>query len=151
MPEVRTLFAIENEKGWNLYQLDVTIAFINLYLDKKVLMEIPEGINVSSDFRKRNVSLVQRALYGLKTSPKRWWLCFCDVWLKMNFQVYKNQACLFFWKHPKRGNETKDQVAYILLYVDDILITGNCKSKILETRKWLNEIFEMKNISELLK
>ena len=51
--------------------MDVSTAFINSYLDKKVLMHIPEGLDLDETFKKENVCLVHRALYGLKTSPKR--------------------------------------------------------------------------------
>ena len=148
LSEVRIILCLANKFDWDLHQMDVSTAFINSFLEKKVLMRIPEGVDLDEKFRKENICVVHRALYGLRTSPKRWWLRFRDVMVRMNFKVYENQACLFYWRRPKRQNEIEDQFVFVLLYVDNIICTGNCKTKILETRKRLNETFEMKNLGE---
>ena len=126
--EVRTFFAIANRKNWDILQMDVSTAFINSNLSKKVLMKIPDGLKVSQNFRNNNVCLIERALYGLKTSPKRWWLRFRDEMLKMNFKVYENQACLFYWTRPARSHEKEEQVTYVLLYVDGHISYGKLYS-----------------------
>ena len=146
--EVHAFFALANKRNWDIFQMDVSMAFINSELSKKVLMKVPDGLEVSKEFRENHVCLVERALYGLRTSPKRWWLHFRDVMVKMGLQVYENQTCLFYWTRPARTHEQESQVTYVLLYVDDILATGNCKEKIRETRNRLDCIFEMKNIGE---
>lgn len=60
---------------------------------------------------------------------------------KLNFEVYDQQACLLYWK--KDG-----QMVIVLLYVDDIVVTGNNKDKIRETQRRLCDEFKMKVLGE---
>ena len=82
--EVRAFFAIAD---WDIYQMDVLTAFINSKLSKKVQMKVPDGLDVGKDFCENHVCLVKRALYGLRKSPKCWWLHFRDEMVEMGFKV----------------------------------------------------------------
>ena len=61
--------------------------------------------------------------------------------VKMKFNVFDGQACLFYWHKDHR-------TVIVLLYVDDILITGNCEDKINETKRNLCRAFKMKDLGE---
>lgn len=143
--EVRALFALANKYDWDIEQMDVDTAFLNSDLEKPVLMEIPEGVDCTKEFKQKNVCLLQRGLYGLKTAAKLWYKKFSQVAKKLNFEVYENQVCLYYWK---KRTENEKKVVIILLYVDDILITGNCPDKIRETKRQLCNEFKMKILGE---
>lgn len=55
--------------------------------------------------------------------------------------MYELQACVFYWK---RG----DTIVIALLYVDDIILTGNNRDKIIETKRRLSNEFKMKHLGE---
>lgn len=64
--------------------------------------------------------------------------------MKLGIKVFDHQACIFYWK-------TETDVVIVLLYVDDILITGSNKDKIRETVKGLNKVFNLKVLWRNLK
>lgn len=119
-----------------VYQFDVKTAFLNGFLEKPVYMKIPEGYPCSDKIRLTKICKLKKALYGLKVSPKRWYIRFTDSMKKNGFNAYAFQPCIFsWWKN--------DKLVLLLLYVDDILITGNCFDKIKQTRIKLENEFEM--------
>jgi transposase InsO family protein len=54
-----------------LDQLDIPVAFLNAPIDEKIFMEIPEGY---SQGKEHLVCVLNQALYGLKQSPRNWYL-----------------------------------------------------------------------------
>ncbi len=80
-------------------------------------MEIPNGIE---NVDKRNfICKLQKALYGLSVSPKRWYTKFKEVMLRFNFVLYPFQSCIFTWSD-------EGKIIFVSLYADNILIIGNC-------------------------
>ena len=69
---IRSVLAIVNKYNLKVCQMDVKTAFLNGTVDDEIYMEIPEGIDVSTDTRREKVCKIEKALYGLKISPKRW-------------------------------------------------------------------------------
>lgn len=94
---------------------------------------------------KEHVCLLKKSLYGLKTAAKGWYKTFSKVIEKLGFTMYENQACIFYWR---KGRKEGDKVVIILLYVDDMLITGNCKDKIFETKRLIGKEFKIKDLGE---
>jgi hypothetical protein len=68
--------------GLKLRQFDIKTAFLIGWLGKTVFMEIPEGLierlGVDKNYAKEYVCVLQRSLYGLKVSPKRWYVKFAE-------------------------------------------------------------------------
>ncbi|KAJ0520103.1 putative RNA-directed DNA polymerase [Helianthus annuus] len=62
-----------------------------------------------------HVCLLKKSLYGLKQAPRAWYQRFADFMSKMGFQHSKCDHSLFIFKQGSH-------MAYILLYVDDILL-----------------------------
>ncbi len=127
LTDVRALLAIANKFDWSLVQMDVKTAFLNGELTKSVYMNIPDGVDKSKTFKSEKVCLLKQALYGLKVSPKRWYIRFKDFMEKLNFRVFDLQVCVFYWR---KGTK----IVILILYVDDIIITGNDSDKIRETK-----------------
>lgn len=87
-------------------------------------MEIPEGLierlGKKNNFRLNKICEFKRSLYGLKVSPKRWYIRFTKVMKNMMFEMYPFQPMLFVWRE-------KNRFAILLLYIDDILFISNCE------------------------
>ena len=139
MMDVRFFLSVANKYNLDIHQLDVTTAFLHGTLEKSVYMTIPEGYKNRDTLMKTKVCHVKKALYGLKTSPKVWYNKVKDELSKLKFSVYVFQSCIFVWRCGNR-------FILILLYVDDILIIGNCPEKITELKKYLAKIFEIKDL-----
>ena len=58
------------------------------------------------------------SLYGLKQAPRAWYSRFATFLLILGFTEAKSDTSLFIYR---RGDET----AYLLLYVDDIVLTAS--------------------------
>lgn len=116
-------------------QMDVTGAFLYGEIDEKVYLELPEGAYCGD----KNIVKLNKSLYGLKKSPKYWNVKFNSVIMKQGFVKSKSDSCLY----------TKcegDARTYVLLYVDDLLIFGNCEKQICDLKSLLNNEFKMKDL-----
>jgi hypothetical protein len=67
---VRVLLSLAANLDWPLHQLDVKNAFLHGDLDEEVYMDIPPGYTGSAETK--IVCKLERALYGLKQSPRAW-------------------------------------------------------------------------------
>ena len=121
--------------------MDVKTAFLNVILEEEIYMEIPDSINCDAEIRRTKVCKLQKALYGLTISPKRWNVRFLEEALKLGLEKDINEPCLFTWR--KDG-----KVVMLILYVDDTLLAGNDKEKLKEIRKKLSIVFKMKDLVE---
>jgi hypothetical protein len=84
-----------------------------------------------------------KSLYGPKQAPRAWYEKLTEHLLKLNFKDFNlDDATLF----AKKVGET---VVYLVVYVDDMLITRNNESYIASIKKELKKGFEMTNLGHL--
>lgn len=115
-------------------------AFLHGDLEEEVYMDIPPGYTVPSG--DRTVCRLQRALYGLKQSPRAWFGRFSMAMKKYGFQQSNSDHTLFL-KHQK------GKVTVLIIYVDDMIITGDDIEEITKIQRQLGTEFEMKNLGGL--
>ncbi|KAL0359323.1 UNVERIFIED_CONTAM: Retrovirus-related Pol polyprotein from transposon RE1 [Sesamum angustifolium] len=140
MVTVRSIFSLAANKNWKIWQLDVKNAFLYGELDREVLMEQPPGF-VSEEFP-THVCLLKKALYGLKQAPRAWYGKVAQYFIFCGFRVADSDSSLFV-KTKSKGH------LLVLLYVDDMLITGENEAEISCLRNDLSVRFEMKNLGEI--
>ena len=140
MNTVRVLLSIAANKDWPLHQLDVTNAFLHGELTKEVYMEVPPGFG--EEFENGEVCKLKRTLYGLKQSPKAWFGRFTEAMKKYDYSQSNADHTLFI----KRKGE---KITCLLIYVDDMIITGNDSEEIEVLKKNLGSEFEMKDLGYL--
>jgi hypothetical protein len=63
-----------------------------------------------------HVCKLDKALYGLKQAPRAWYARLSVKLLQLGFQISKVDNSLFYLKN-------KDVTMFILVYVDDIIVT----------------------------
>lgn len=141
LPLERSALAIINKYNLDAYQLDVKTAFLNGILEEEIYMEIPEGLECSENVRNTKVCKLEKALYGLKISPKIWNKRFTEGAKKLGLENDVHEPCLFTWR--KEG-----KFIFLILYVDDILIAGNDSKKLEEIKRELKTIFKMTELGE---
>ncbi|XP_061371297.1 uncharacterized protein LOC133313900 [Gastrolobium bilobum] len=141
MNTVRILLSLAAHYNWDINQFDVKNAFLNGELEEEVYMEIPRGFDSVKGENK--VCRLKKALYGLKQSPRAWFGRFTKVMMTLGYRQSQGDHTLFF-KHSQNGKLT-----VLLVYVDDIIITGNdfVERQILQTR--LASEFEVKDLGKL--
>jgi hypothetical protein len=136
---IRTVLAIAAKNDWPLHQLDVVTAFLNGNIQEDVIMEIPEGFPGAGDPSK--VCKIKRALYGLKQAPKAWHQRI-DAWLvSQGLMRSKQDPNLYF-------GTSNGRKIIILLYVDDLLLTGDDKDRIKQLILALKQEFAMTDLGD---
>ena len=113
---VRTILSLALSRSWPVHQLDVKNVFLHDTLSETVYCSQPAGFVDSS--RPDIVCRLNKSLYGLKQAPRAWYYQFATFLLTLGFTEAKSDTSLFLYH---RGDET----AYLLLYVDDIVLTAS--------------------------
>ena len=137
---IRVLFSVAANKDWPLYQFDVKNAFLHGELKEEVYMEAPPGF--SEDFKGGEVCRLKKSLYGLKQSPRAWFGRFTIAMKSYGFKQSNSDHTLFI----KRKNKL---VTCLIIYVDDMIITGNDEKEMATLKEKLFTVFEMKNLGRL--
>ena len=124
----------------NLYidQMDVETAFLNGRIKSEVYIHEPKGYESGQN----KVCKLQKALYGLRESPRAWYDCFNQYVERLNFVRSNYDYCLYV-------NTTCKDPIYILVFVDDLLICCKNKNKIDEVKASLMEKFSMKDLGKI--
>ncbi|RVW53684.1 Retrovirus-related Pol polyprotein from transposon RE1 [Vitis vinifera] len=114
---VRLLLSIAAMRSWPLYQLDIKNVFLHGDLAEEVYMEQPLGFVAQGEAGL--VCRLRRSLYGLKQSPRAWFSRFSSV--VQEFGMFRSTVDhSVFYHHNSSG-----QCIYLVVYVDDIVITGS--------------------------
>lgn len=143
MVTVRLLLSIASIQNWTLTQLDVTNAFLHGDLHEEVYMSIPKGVSVPANFvGSKSVCRLIKSLYGLRQSPREWFDNFSIALLQYGFTESKCDPSLFI-------HRTTSSFTAILLYVDDIILTGSCQIQITKVKKFLSSKFSLKDLGHL--
>jgi transposase InsO family protein len=96
---------------YELSQLDVPTAFLNADVEEEVYMELPDGYR---DGKEHLVCKLNKSLYGLKQSPRNWYLLVCRFILeKLGFKACVSDPCLFY-QRSRTG-----RLILLFLFVDD--------------------------------
>ncbi|KAL9434214.1 hypothetical protein AB3S75_028943 [Citrus x aurantiifolia] len=137
---VRVLLSIAANLDWPLNQLDVKNAFLNGDLEEEVYMEPPPGFNEKFGSK---VCKLKRSLYGLKQSPRAWFERFTNFVKSQGYDQGQSDHTLF----TKRSIE--DKISVLIVYVDDIILTGDDIVEMSRLKQNLAKEFEIKDLGQL--
>ncbi|CAA7017946.1 unnamed protein product [Microthlaspi erraticum] len=137
---IRIILDIAVSMSWPIQQLDVNNAFLQGTLEEEVYMEQPPGF-VDKD-HPSYVCKLNKAVYGLKQAPRAWYLELKAFLLSLGFKNSLADTSLFTLQVGK-------DFIYLLVYVDDILITGSTKAGIQRILNLLAERFSVKDPEDL--
>jgi hypothetical protein len=138
---VGTVLSFDLSWDWSIHQLDVKNAFLHDTLIETVYRTQP-----TSFFDPVQLVLVYRineSLYGLKQAPQTWYNRFASYLLSMDFVEAKLDSSLFIFR---RVSDT----VYLLLYVDDIVLTASSTELLQQTISALQQKFSMKDLGAAL-
>ena len=85
---------------------------------------------------------LNRSLYGLKQAPHAWYSRFASYLLTLGFIEAKSDTSLFIYR---RGSD----LVYLLLYVDDIVLTASSAGLLRWAIQALQSEFSMKDLGSL--
>ncbi|KAJ0794493.1 putative RNA-directed DNA polymerase [Helianthus annuus] len=139
MVTIRCVLSLAVQNGWTLYQLDINNAFLYGSITENVYMTLPEGYY---DKNNTKVCKLVKSLYGLKQAPRKWNEKLIDVLVKVGFVQSSCDHSLYIM--------CKSSVMLVLLvYVDDIIVTGNSVDEIKRVKALLSDNFKIKDLGVL--
>ena len=139
LQSIRILLSIATFYDYEIWQMDVKIAVLNGNLEESIYMAQLEGF-IELDQEQR-VCKLKRSIYGLKQASRSWNIKFDTAIKSYGFKHNVDEPCVY----KRIVNST---VAFLVLYVDDILLIGNDVRFLTDIKHWLMTQFQMKDLRE---
>jgi hypothetical protein len=121
-----------------LEELDVKTSFLHGDLDEEIYMEQLEGFVQNRN--KKFVCSLQKSLYGLRQSPRKWYKKFEPFKVRQNYTRSEYDHCVYF---KKLNNGI---FIILLLYVDDMLLARKNIIEINRLKDQMARTFDMKDL-----
>ncbi|WVZ49975.1 hypothetical protein U9M48_001281 [Paspalum notatum var. saurae] len=137
---IRTVLSIATAATWPIHQLDVKNAFLHGNLSETVYCDQPSGF--LDPEKPSHVCKLNKSLYGLKQAPRTWFLRFTHYLHTLGFQASRADTSLFILHRS-------GHCAYLLLYVDDIILTANSSRLLQSIIQQLCQEFSMSDLGPL--
>jgi histone deacetylase 1/2 len=137
---IRLVLTVAVSRGWSLRQLDVKNAFLHGVLEEEVYMKQPPGFENSQT--PHFICKLDKALYGLKQAPRAWFSRLSNKLYSLGFVPSKADTSLFLFN--KSGI-----IIYVLIYVDDIIVTSSSDKAIGALLHDLRDDFALKDLGPL--
>ncbi|KAG7577529.1 Integrase catalytic core [Arabidopsis thaliana x Arabidopsis arenosa] len=139
MVTIRTFLQQVASMDWEVHQMDVHNAFLHGDLDEEVYIQFPPGFRPDD---KSKVCRLRKALYGLKQAPRCWFAKLTTALKEYGFTQDISDYSLFTLE--RQGTRL-----HVLVYVDDLIITGSTLAIINEFKQYLSACFYMKDLGVL--
>jgi hypothetical protein len=137
---IRSILSIVVSRSWPIHQMNVKTAFLNGHLEETLYCQQPPGF---VDPRAPElVCLLQKSLYGLKQAPRAWYQRFTSYLTTLGFIASALDVSLFVYKNGS-------QLTYLLLYVDDIILTASSLDLVQSLTARLHLKFAMTDLGDL--
>lgn len=137
---IQTVLCVALHNGWPLKQLDVNNAFLQGKLTEEVHMAQPVGF-IDKD-HPDYVCQLQKAISGLKQAFRAWYKELSSFLLEFSFHNSIGDASLFIYKE-------QSHIIYFLVYVDDLIVTGNNQDFVSKFVAQLSQRFSLKDVGNL--
>jgi hypothetical protein len=125
-------------EDWDLESMDVSTAFLNGELNQEIYMKQPEGFIVKG--KEHCICCLRKALYGLKQGSRQWYKKL-DETLRGKLHFTQTYADAGIYVLRSRGGDLE---IILIVYVDNILLTGPNSKRIKEIMQKLSSYFKMK-------
>jgi len=113
---IRSILALSTQMGWCIHEMDVKTAFLNGIIEEEVYIEKTKGFETFD--RESHVCILKRSLYGLKQAPCAWYTQIDSYFTGLGFT--KSEADANLYQIVVEG-----KILIIILYVDDLILTGD--------------------------
>jgi hypothetical protein len=125
-------------RGWEVHKMDVKNAFLHGDILEDIYMEKPPGFIQDSYF----ICGLKKSLYGLKQALRAWYAKMDSYLLSQNFVRCKSDPNVYMLRNT-------NSILILVLYMDDILITGCLTSSIATVNRILHDMFLMTDMGPI--
>lgn len=145
LTSIRCVLSLTAMFDWECVNMDVDTAFLNAPVSETIYVEQPEGFVEYGPKGEPLVCKLNKSLYGLKQSPRNW-NHVIDGWFReYGLKVSEADPCLYV----KRSGNATGPVLVILLWVDDLIISGSDVEEIAKFKSAISARFNMKDLGNL--
>ena len=109
------MLAVTAHLDYEIWQMDVKVAFLNGELKEEVYMIQLEGFTSTDESK---VCKLKRSIYGLKQALRSWNIYFDKIIKMYGFIRNGEEPCVYKWT-------SNSVLIFFILYVDDILLPEN--------------------------
>ena len=135
MDSIRLALVVAAPRLWEVRHIDVKCAFINGDMNEYIYMDQPEGFLSNPPL----VCRLKKSLYGIKQAPRAWYAKIDSFFLSLNFVRCKSDPNVYL-------KLINGSLMIIVLYFDDLLITGSSKDEISSLKGAMNQAFSMTDL-----
>lgn len=137
---LRLILSLAVSNAWPLRQLDINNAFLQGTLHEDVYISQPPGFVDPSN--PTHVCKLNKALYGLRQASRAWYDELKTYLISLGFKSTISDSSLFILKH-------NTFLILVLVYVDDIIVTGSSPKHISTFISYLASKFSLKDLGSL--
>jgi hypothetical protein len=138
MDSIHLALSIVEAKGWEVHQMEMKNAFPHGDLSEEIYMEQPNGFMQDSSL----VCRMKNSLYGLKKDLRAWYANMDSYLLSHNILRCKLDPNVYMLMMV-------DSLLLLVLYVDDLMITGCSNLAIATVKRILHDRFLMTDMGPL--
>ncbi|KAH9779117.1 retrovirus-related pol polyprotein from transposon RE1 [Citrus sinensis] len=138
---IRILLSLAVNLDWPVQQFDVKNAFLHGDLSEEIYMDLPPGCSGPERLNQK-VCKLKKSLYGLKQSLRAWFGKFTKAMVRFGYNQSNSDHTLFIKKR-------QGKITALIVYVDDMVVTGNDEEETEALQKYLSREFEMKDLGAL--
>lgn len=136
----RLVLALASVNRWHLQQLDVSNTYLHGELSEDVYMIVPPGVMGHCSLQ---CCKLKKSLYGLKQASRKWYEKLSLLLLSCGYNQAHADHSLFI-------KSAAHDFTALIIYVDDIVLTGNSVHEIAHIKQILHSHFHIKDL-DLLK
>jgi len=136
---VRILLTLATTNDWFIHQLDVDNAFLHGDLHEEIYMKPPPGLSLPQP---NLVCKLNKSLYSLKQANRNWNQKLTSKLLLLGYTQSSADHSLFVKKYAY-------DITVLLVYVDDMVLTGNNIAEINVVKAHLHSRFHFRDLGPL--
>jgi hypothetical protein len=140
MESVHLVLAMAVHHGWPAHQMDVKSSFFNGDLNEEVYVTHPPGF--IAEGHEQKVLKLHKALYGLCQAPNAWNAKLNTSFMELGFTRCRTEHGLYT---RVRSNSR----LVVGVYIDDLLIVGECMKEIDRFKDEMKQSFCMSDLGPL--
>ncbi|KAL9273608.1 Retrovirus-related Pol polyprotein from transposon RE1-like protein [Drosera capensis] len=122
--------------------MNVNNVFLQGDLDEEIYMHMPPGYVNQGPNHARSVCRLNKSLYGLKQASRNWYAKCSNALPSFGFRRSASDHSLFVIT-------SGSHIILVMIYVDDMIVTGNDPTHIEQVKTFIRSKFGIKDLGKL--